>query len=349
MSDQQISRILISRLSAIGDCVLTTPLLCAIRDHFPDAHITWVTERGPATLLEGHQALDELIALPKRWMKSPTEVRQLRSKLRKHRFDLAFDPQGLTKSSLITWLSGARRQIGFHKPRGRELSRWFNRELVTPTNSHIVDAQLELLSPFGVYDSVVRFDLPIHPKVESQAEAILRSAHLGCDFVAINCGAGWDSRLWSTYRYGRVARSLGERHQLPSFVLWAGERERIAAEEIVACSGGRAVLAPPTTLPELAAVLRRARMFVGSDTGPIHIAAAVGTPCVGLFGTTRPENSGAYGAQHIHVQKRFQDGTSRQRRRANNEAMMEIDVDSVVEACEKLLSREPRVIPGQAA
>lgn len=341
MSEQH-PRILISRLSAIGDCILTTPLLCALRDRFPHAHLAWVTERGPATLLEGHAALDELIVVPKRWLKSPTEIRQLRSKLRASRFDIAIDPQGLTKSALVTWLSGAKRRIGFDQPRGRELSRWFNRELVTPTRSHIVDAQLELLKPLGVANPQVRFDLPVIAEVESKVDGMIRAAHLGCDFAAINCGAGWDSKLWSSYRYGRVARCLGERHQLPSFVLWSGERERAWGEETVACSGGRAVLAPPTTLPELAAVLRRARMFVGSDTGPLHIAAAVGTPCVGMFGTTRPEDCGAYGSQHVHIQKRFHDGTSRERRRADNEAMLEIDVDSVVVGCEELLRRDAK-------
>ena len=348
MSEQH-PRILISRLSAIGDCVLATPLLCALRDHLPNAHLAWVTERAPATLLEGHGALDELIVVPKRWMKSAAEIRQLRSKLLASRFDIAIDPQGLTKSSIVAWFSGARQRIGFPKPRGRELSCWFNRELVTPTKTHVVDAQLELLKPLGIHNPAVRFDLPVIPEVESKADAMITAAHLGCDFIAVNPGAGWDSKLWSAYRYGRVARSLGERHQLPSFVLWSGERERTWAEQIVACSGGRAVLAPPTTLPELSAVLRRARMFVGSDTGPLHIAAAVGTPCVGLFGTTRPEDCGAYGTQHVHVQKRYQAGSSRERRRANNDAMLEIDVDSVVAACETLLRREPVAKPRSAA
>jgi lipopolysaccharide heptosyltransferase I len=348
MTDQH-PRILISRLSAIGDCVLTTPLLCALRDHLPTAYIAWVTEKAPAKLLEGHAALDELIVVPKRWLKSATEIRRLRSKLLAGRFDIAIDPQGLTKSSIVSWLSGARRRIGFHKSRGRELSRWFNRELVPPTKPHLVDAQLELLKPLGIHQPAVRFGLPVIPAVEDKVEAVIRAAHLGCDFIAVNPGAGWDSKLWSSYRYGRVARCLGERHQLPSFVLWSGERERAWAEEIVACSGGRAVLAPPTTLPELAAVVRRARMFVGSDTGPLHIAAAGGTPCVGLFGTTRPVDCGAYGPQHIHVQKRFHDGSSRERRRANNDAMLEIDVESVVAACEELLARRTTPATSSAA
>jgi lipopolysaccharide heptosyltransferase I len=345
----QHPRILISRLSAIGDCVLTTPLVCAIRDYLPNAHITWVTERASAMLLEGHTAIDELIVVPKGWLKSPAEIQRLRSKLRASRFDIAIDPQGLTKSGAIAWLSGAAQRIGFHKPRGRELNRWFNRELITPTKTHLVDAQLELLKPFGIHNPTVRFDLPVISEVEGKVDAMIQAAHLGCDFIAVNPGAGWDSRLWSTYRYGRVARCLGERHEFPSFVLWSGERERTWAEKIVACSGGRAVLAPPTTLPELASVLRRARMFVGSDTGPLHIATAVGTPCVGLHGTTRPEASGAYGAQHIHIQKRYHDGTSRERRRANNDAMMEIDIDTVVAACEELLARRTAIAPGSAA
>ena len=348
MSEQR-PRILISRLSAIGDCVLTTPLLCALRDHLPHAQITWVTERASATLLEGHPAIDELMVVPKGWLKSPAEIRRLRSKLRASRFDVAIDPQGLTKSTLVAWLSGAARQIGFHKPRGRELSRWFNRELVTPTKAHLVDAQLELLKPLGIQNAAVRFELPLVAEVENKVDAMMQAVHLGCAFVAVNPGAGWDSRLWSTYRYGRVARFLGERHQLPSFVLWSGERERAWAEEIVACSGGRAVLAPPTTLPELASVLRRARMFVGSDTGPLHIAAAGGTPCVGLHGPTRPEASGAYGAQHIHIQTRFHDGTSRERRGANNDAMLRIDVETVVAACEELLARGPALGASSAA
>ena len=349
MSDRDAPRILISRLSAIGDCVLTTPLLCAIRDHFPKARITWVTERGPAMLLEGHAALDELIAVRKGWLKSATEIRQLRARLVAGRFDMAIDPQGLTKSGFVSWLSGAKRRIGFRGPRGRELSRWFNNDLVTPTNEHLVDAQLELLKPLGVASPKVRFDLPIIAEVEDQVDAMIRAAHLACDFVAISPGAGWDSRLWSTYRYGRVARCLGERHQLPAFVLWSGERERAWAEEIVACSGGRAVLAPATTLPMLASVLRRARLFIGSDTGPLHIAAAGGTDCVGMHGTTRPAASGAYGPRHVHLQKRYQGGSSRERRRANNDAMREIDVDMVVAACERLLRRDTTKLPRSAA
>ena len=100
-------------------------------------------------------------------------------------------------------------------------------------------------------------------------------------------------------------------------------------------------MAPSTTLPELAEVMRRARMFLGSDTGPLHLAAAVNTPCVALFGATLPKDCGPYGSQHITVQKSLQAGTSHQRRKGSNDAMREIDPDSAIEACERLLNLHP--------
>lgn len=343
MLNDEAPRILISRLSAIGDCVLTTPVLCALRNRFPKAYIGWIAEPAAATLLTGHACLDQLIVVRKRWFKSRKQVRELRRELLACRFDIAIDPQSLTKSSLVSWLSGASNRIGFNAPRGRELSVWLNRHLVTPTAEHIVDAQLELLKPLGIESPTVEFRLPIQPAAESKIDDLIRAMHLGCGFVMINPGAGWASRRWPAERYGQVARHLGERYQVPSLVLWAAEREHAWAKTIVARSGGHALLAPSTTLPEVAALTRRAHVFLGSDTGPMHIAEAVGTPCVSLHGPTRSEASGPYGPSHIRIQKRYQNGTRRQRRRADNSAMCEIDNDTVVAACERLLMRQKAV------
>ena len=339
MTSNENPRILISRLSAIGDCVLTAPLLCALRKQFPAALIAWATQPAAATLLDRHECLDQLIVVRKGWLKSPRRLRELRRQLRAARFDVVIDPQSLTKSALVGWLSGAPRRVGFDRPRGRELSVWLNRELVQPTCEHLVDAQLELLRTLGVESPDVEFRLPRPSLVEAKTDDTIRRLHLGCDFLAINPGAGWDSRLWPAKRFGQIARELGQRYQLPSLVIWSGERELGWARTIVKGSGGHALLAPPTNLPELAALLRRARLFLSSDTGPLHIAVAVGTPCVSLHGTTRREASGPYGPQHIAIQQRYQTGTSRQRRRADNAAMREIDVETVVAACEQLLQR----------
>jgi ADP-heptose:LPS heptosyltransferase len=315
------------------------PMLCALRDHFPRAYIAWVVERGAAPLLKDHPCLDQLIVVNKGWLKSPREIFGLQRQLRGLKLDWAIDPQSLTKSSLAAWLSGAPNRIGFARPRGRELSVWLNSQRIVPTRPHLVDAQLQLLQPLGVTEPRVRFAVPRDEIAESTMDAALKTLHMGCRFAVVNVGAGWDSRLWPPQQYGRVAKHLGQKYRVPSLVVWAGDRERAWAQDVVAHSGGNALLAPTTSLTELAALLRKSTLFLGSDTGPLHLAAALGIPCVGLHGTTRPEESGAYGDHHRVVQARYQEGTARQRRKAANDAMREITVDSVCQACDSLLDQ----------
>jgi ADP-heptose:LPS heptosyltransferase len=255
------------------------------------------------------------------------------------KFDFTVDPQSLSKSAILAWLSGAKQRIGFQTPRGRELSLWLNNHFIKQSASHLVDCQLELLQPLGIDSPQVQFRLPINPQAEEKANDFLQTAHLSGGYVVMNPGAGWDSRLWPADRFGRVARSVGQRHQVPTLVVWSGDRERAWAEQILTHSGGHAVLAPATSLPELAVFLQQARLFLGSDTGPLHLAHAVGTTCIGLHGTTRYQASGAYGDQHISIQDRYQAGTSRARRRASNDAMRAIEVERVVQACDEVLAR----------
>ncbi len=334
-------RILITRLSAVGDCILTMPVACALRRRFPDAFLTWVAEPGAAKLLRGHECLDELIVVKKGWLKSPSLVWKLRGQLRRLRPDITVDPQGLTKSSIVAYLSGAKRRIGFAKPRGRELSTWLNNELRQPTKQHLVDCQLELLQSLGVTAPAVRFRVPREVAAIEAMVTYLKAIDQTSDFVVINTGAGWYSRVWPAERYGAVARHLGEKHGLPTIVVWAGPRERAWAHETAELSGGHATLAPPTSLAELAELLRRAKLYIGSDTGPMHLAAAVGTRCVALFGTTRPQDSGPYGSQHVCVQEYYQAGTCRQRRKASNDAMRAIRVETARQACDSALGGEP--------
>lgn len=333
-------RILITRLSAIGDCILTMPLLCALRRQFPEAFLAWATQSGPAKLLQGHECLDELIVVSRGWLKSPRMIWQLRRRLRAGQFDIALDPQSLTKSAALAWLSGAPRRIGFAAPRGRELSMWLNNELQRPTRPHLVDCQMDLLQTLGGTPADVRFAVPSEPAACAAIVSFLAGAGLAGAFAVINPGAGWDSKLWPAERFAQVAVHLGQRCGLPTVVVWAGDRERGWAAHIAAIAQGLAILAPPTTLPELAALLRKARLFVGSDSGPMHLAAAVGTPCVALFGPTRPEDCGPYGSRHVTVQAYYQGGTSRQRRQAANDALRAISVTMVLAACEQVLARD---------
>ena len=343
-------RILITRTSAVGDCILTLPMLCALRKHYPQAMLAWVTEPGPAQILGEHPDLDQLLVISKGWLKSPAEIRRIGRELRELRIDTVLDPQSLTKSAALGWLSGAAQRIGFARPRGRELSIWLNRDCHVATASHIVDAQLELLQQLDVKPGTARFRLPAWPEAEPVAEQFVRRAHLGVGFVVLNPGAGWESRVWPAESYGRLARQLGEELNLPTAVVWSGAAERAAAERIQEKSGGHAVLAPSTTLRELAAILRRAQLFVGSDTGPLHLASAVGTRCVGLYGTTHPDASGPYGNQHEVVQAYYQQyPTSREQRRATNDAMQAITPERVFQACHAQLQGTSSTAASNAA
>ena len=332
-------RILIVRLSAIGDVIHGMPVLNALRIHWPGAMIAWLAEGHCGDLLEGHPALDELIRVPRKWLKSPSEVRRIRRELRQRKFDIAIDLQGLTKSAIAASLSGARRRIGYGGIDGRELSRLLNNCLVEPTATHVVDRNLDLLKPLGIVKPKPEFLLPILPDAREKTVAFLGECGLQQRFAVINPGAGWPSKLWPVERYAEVARHLGQHRSLPSVVVWAGNQELHLAEQIVRESSGHATLAPPTTLGELAALNRQASLFVGSDTGPLHMAAALGTPTVALFGPVPHERNGPYGDRHIALQKSRLEGGSRLRRNATNETMLAIESKDVCAACDKLLAR----------
>jgi lipopolysaccharide heptosyltransferase I len=333
---------LIVRLSAIGDVIHGMPLACALRRRFPAALLAWVVEERAAALLRGHEALDELITLPQGWLKSPGTVWRLVRRLRAMKFETAIDVQGLTKAAIVAWLSGAGRRIGLGNPWGRELSQWLNTELVDTTAEHAVDRTLQLLLPLGIDPPEVRFQVPELPPDRVAAEEMIRQAGLEGGFAIINPGAGWPSKLWPTERYAAVAGHLGRTWGLPTVVVWAGEKERILAEEVVARSDGHAQVAPPTTLTELAALARRSRLFIGSDTGPLHLAAAVGTPCVGLYGPWPAKRHGPYGPRNIALQKMFFEGPTRARRNAPPKFMEAIHVELVCGACDQILKRDGR-------
>jgi ADP-heptose:LPS heptosyltransferase len=343
-------RILITRLSALGDCILTLPLACALRNHFPQAVLVWAVEPLAAELIGRHRVVDALVVVPKGWLASPHAVVALAKRLRAWRFDWVFDPQSLTKSSALAWLSGAPRRVGFTRPHGRELAPWLNNIRIPRRASHVVDATLQLLAPLGIDRTTVRFDIPSEPGAESRLDQFLRDTHLCSGFAVINSSASWPSKQWLPERYGRVARYLGERHDLPCVVTWSGPRERALSERILETSGGHGILAPQTNLLELAGLLRRARLFLGSDTGPLHLAAAVGTPCIGLYGPTRADHSGPYGSPHVVVEVRSQQ-VPRRRRRLDDSAMRRIMVEEVCAVCDQLLSRHhrERTRRGQAA
>jgi lipopolysaccharide heptosyltransferase I len=334
-------RVLIVRVSAIGDVIHGIPVLCALRDALPQAFIGWLVEGHMGDLLEGHPALDELIRVPRRWWKSPREVWRKRQRLRELRFDTTIDLQCLSKSAITAWLSGAPRRIGKAGVDGRELSRWFNNELVDACGNHVIEHYLGMLQPLGIESPTVRFDLPELEADAQLAEKFLRERGLiGRRFAVLNPGAGWPSKVWPAVRYGAVARHLGREHGIPSVAVWGTKHEISLAQRIVECGARQVHMAPPTTMSQLAALCRRAALFVGSDTGPMHLSVAVGTPTISLHGPSRAEWCGAYGPKNIRLQVRYEDGSSLERRTADDSAMQEITSKMVTDACDQLLGAQ---------
>lgn len=333
-------RFLICRLSAVGDSVHTLPLAEAIKAHWPDAFVGWVVEKGASPFVRNCKAVDETIIAPKGFLKSPRLAWQLWRELRARKFNVALDPQSLTKSALCGWFSGAAIRVGFARPIGRELAPWLHTHAISPQEKHVVRRYLEVLRPFvqDISSESIRFDLPTIPAAEQAMRQFISENRLQ-DFAVINPGAGWDSKVWPHDRYAAVARGLS----LPSVVVWAGDRERSWAEEIVANSQGRAVLAPSTSLLELMELVRLARFFVGSDTGPLHIAAAVGTPCVAIFGPTNPAVCGPFGEKHLVLQAAHEDlGSSRKEKGRISDAMLQVSAEQVLAGCEQIRQRPAR-------
>ena len=340
-------RILLVRLSSIGDVVHGLPLLCALRDALPEAHLAWIVEDLAAVLLEGHSALDEIIRLPRRWFEDswyrPAQffatLRQLRRQFKSRSFDVAIDVQGLTRSALTAWMSGAAHRIGFDGVDGRQQSRWFNNVLVEPRSTRVVERNLELLRPLGVAAGGVHFRLPDYPTETARMEHFLKETGLERGrFVLVAPGSARAERLWPAERFAAVATKIGERYHIPSAVLWAGSRERRWAREICDGSGGHAWVAPPTSLTELAVLARCASLFIGADTGPLHIAAAVGCSCVSLHGPTSAGRTGPYGPQHIAIQSGSAPSPAVTRPK-NRPSMKAISVEEVCEACDTVLKR----------
>ncbi len=330
-------RILIVRLSAMGDLIHGIPVLNALRAALPEAFIGWVAEGRNADLLEGHPALDQLVRAPRHWWQSPQVVMALRRDLRALRFDITLDLQSLTKSAVAAWLSGARRRIGFGGKFGREFSRLLNNELVPSPDDHVVDLYLALLGPLEIAKPEVQWNMPEKEGDASFAESFLRDQRLEtARFALLNPAAGWISKRWPASRYGELARYLAQEMQLPSVVVWGLPTERSLARQVVDAGSRTTVLAPPTSMTQLAALARRSAIFIGSDSGPLHLAVAVGAPTLSLHGPTLASQCGAYGSRNRALQVVY-DNSRGKRRKSDAWAMEAITAEMVCQACADLL------------
>jgi lipopolysaccharide heptosyltransferase I len=292
-----MTRALVVRLGSLGDLVHTLPAVAAVRRSFPGAEIDWLVDGVHRPFLDLVPAVDSVVALGGR---SASAWLAARRALRLRRYDVAIDFQGLIKSAVLARLSGAREVVGFERRALREPAAavFYTRRVAADDRGHVIWKNLTLASAVGATSTTLEF--PIGP-VESSAVAEVRARVPGA-FAIVNGGAAWPNKRWPAVRFGRLAAWLAERHALQSVVLW-GPGEEALAGEIVAASHGAAVLAPLTSLADLVALARAARLFVSGDTGPTYVAAAVGTPVVALFGPTDPVRNGPWRAEDVTVSR----------------------------------------------
>lgn len=333
------SSIVIAKLSAIGDVVHGIPVAVALKAAYPAARIGWAVEGRSGDVLAGHPAIDHLFRLPRGWSRSPAAIVRLRRELRAFRPDVAIDLQGLLKSALASRLSGAPLRIAHAPPESRERSWLLATHRVPATATHVVDRHCELLVALGLPIPVPRFEMPRWPVSRARVVRWFAENAWNDRPALINPGAGWRSKLWPEERFAAVARRLAADHHVPSVVVWGGSGERAAAERIVAASDGAASLAPPTTLQDLGELCRAARLMISSDTGPLHLAAAVGTPCVGLFGPVPAARNGPYGRGHAVVEPAPHLRPAWEDRKTDTVSMAGIGVEAVMAVIDTLLAR----------
>jgi len=335
--EQTPERVLIVKPSSLGDVVHSLPFLNSLRACFPDSSIDWVIARGLEGLLEGHPMLDRLIVIDKdRWRRisqavgTMSELQELFRTLRARRYDLVIDLQGLLRSGLMTKATRARVRVGFSE--AREGSRYFYTQMVRGGREvHAVDRYLKIASALGCDTRNVVFPLPPSTGVSENVKEIRGS--LG-DYAVLVPGARWDTKIWPAASFGVLASLL----PLKSVVI-GGSADQGRAEEIVRISAGRALsVAGGTSLQELVELMRTARCVVTNDSGPMHIAAALGIPVVAIFGPTSPARTGPYGLRHVILKSERGCAPCFKRHCPDVQCMRDITVDMVLEKTKGLLA-----------
>jgi heptosyltransferase-1 len=353
--ETNIDRLLVVRLSAMGDVVHTLPAVHALREAFPQAHIGWLIEERWAELLcapgsprrggrsSSRPLVDEVHTVNlKAWGKSPFSISTLQrvatvwNDVRDVHYDVAVDLQGAIRSAVLARLSGASVVYGAAEPRESPASLWYTRKVVA-RGRHVIEQNLSVVEGLVGREmksqaTDIAQDLPRDPSAEARIEQRLAEDGVR-DFAILNPGAGWGAKRWPAERYGEVTGWLAGMGIYPLVNYGPGEEDLFRV--VLAASGGQA---RPTkgTISELIALSRRARLFIGGDTGPLHLAAALRVPVVAIFGPTDPARNGPYGTRSI-VLRSAESLTTHARRAATDEGLLAISSDAVIDAARELL------------
>jgi heptosyltransferase-1 len=343
-------RILIVKLGSIGDIVHTLPALAAIRREVPDAEISWVVQDRAAEILRGNPFIDHLIEIDTHRLRREQSIgkflRAIRwhlRVLRNYRFHAALDFQGLMKSAAIAKLAHTKSRWGFERAALREPA---SRILLTntvkvPPRTHIIQKNLILATESLDIPMPDHLEFPIETSRGhvAEAESIIKSAG-GGDFAILNPGGGWVTKLWHAEKFGMLADALWEEKGLASIITTGPDEHHLAEKAAANSRSGKLFIEQPS-LKGFYELAKRARVYVGGDTGPTHIAVAAGTPIVGLFGPTEWWRNGSPYPEDICVERTDIDcRTDCHRRTCSKWICMDSDVEAVFNAVEQRLSEQ---------
>lgn len=345
------ARVLVVRMGALGDIVHALPVLAAIRAHRPDVAVDWLVDARYAGVLRLVEGLSRLVVVRAKddgaddlavRFRGATGMLRAIGFLRRQGYAAAIDLQGLIKSAVFARASGARRVLGFDRAALREplAAMAYTETVPVDDRGHVVHKNLAMLGPLDVPSLGLAF--PWAPLVSTVVDTVLADPRVRTagGFVLLNAGAAWENKRWPPARFGALAAAISRRHGLPSVVAW-GPGEEARADAVVAASEGQAFASPPTALHDVLALARAAKLCVSGDTGPLHLAASVGTPLVALFGPTRPERNGPFRAADVAVSRAPECVCFHKRQCLRGAPCIErIEVAEVLDACTRRLTTE---------
>jgi len=342
--------ILIVKLSAIGDVVHTLPSLAALRRCYPEAHITWVVEEASSDLISNHPDLDRIIISRRKcWIENLkkfdnikatiADIRLFVRTLRDRKYDLVIDFHGLFKSSMIVLLSGGKRKMGYDSM--QEFSGLFLTERIPEDmEKHAVDRYLDFIRYLGADADNPEFNITVTEENKTRIESLLKAADVDINgpFVAVNPVAFWDTKLWEDDRFAGLCDRIIK--ELKCRVVFTGGKGQGGIERIQSMMVSLSVnMEGQTTLRDLAYLYSLSRLLITTDSGPMHIAAAMNTPTVALFGPTDPSRTGPYGNGHTIVRKEMPCSPCFLKKCDTKRCMEEIGVDEVFEAVKESINR----------
>jgi lipopolysaccharide heptosyltransferase I len=363
-------RILIVKLSAIGDVVHTLPAAAFLKRALPEAHISWAVERRAGALLQGSPVIDQVLEIDTRVLRkslfSAVTLQSLRAQLgnfqannRDPHFDIAIDFQGLLKSGLVIKASRAARRLGFVKDELREAFShiFLTEQISTSQYGHVIEKNLALaraaIASEGLKDvgndspdasshrPTSAYEFPIRVSPEDEAYIDEAAGRRYEKFAILNPGGGWPTKLWGAERFARIADWLWEERRITSLITY-GPGEVDLATTVQARARNHTAIPFPSTLKQFVALARRAELFVGGDSGPLHIAAACGTPIVGLYGPTAPERNGPFDKRDITAGRDLWCRANCHKRKCWHWNCMDISVEEVTRAVAARLPQTDR-------